>query len=144
MKRVSLALGLLVLLGAEPVKEKTDLNKLQGEWVMAGLEVDGAAVPEEKIRGTTLTIKDDAYIVTTKESKYEVKFKLDPSKKPKTIDMFFPDGTDLPKVAKGIYKLDGDTFVMVRAQAPERERPTEFGTWPNTGVFMVTWKRKGQ
>ena len=75
-------------------------------------------------------------------TKHEVTFKLDPTQKPKTIDMFFPDGTNLPKVAKGIYKLDGDTFVMVRAQAPERERPTEFGTWPNTGVFMVTWKRK--
>jgi uncharacterized protein (TIGR03067 family) len=133
----------VVLLAAEPADEaKKDLEKLQGEWVMAALEVDGKAVPEEKLRGTTLTIKDDKYIVTVKDTKHEVTFKLDPSQKPKAIDMSFPDGTNLPKVGKGIYKIDGDTFVMCRAQMPDQARPTGFGTWPNTGIFKVTWKRK--
>jgi uncharacterized protein (TIGR03067 family) len=144
VKRVlSLILPAALLLAAEPADDaKKELEKLQGEWVMAALEVDGKAVPEEKLRDTTLTIKDDKYIVTVKETKHEVTFKLDPSQKPKAIDMSFPDGANLAKVGKGIYKIDGDTFVMCRAQMPDQARPTEFGTWPNTGYFLVTWKRK--
>jgi uncharacterized protein (TIGR03067 family) len=133
----------VVVVVAEPADEsKKDLEKLQGEWVMAALEIDGKAIPEEKLRDTTLTIKDDKYIVTVKDNKHEVTFTLDASQKPKAIDMSFPDGTNAAKVGKGIYKIDGDTFVMCRAQMPDQARPTEFGTWPNTGYFMVTWKRK--
>ena len=137
------ALAIVFVSAAEPaVEAKKDLEKLQGDWVMSALEIDGKLVPEEKIRGTILTIKGDKYIVSTKKSKNEVTITLDPSQKPKSIDMAFADGTNLPKVGKGIYKLDGDTFVLVRAQATDSERPTQFGTWPDTGCFMVTWKRK--
>lgn len=134
---------LLLVLSAEPADEaKKDLDKLQGDWVMAALEVDGKLVPEEKLRGSTLTIKGDKYIVATRGMKHEVTIKLDPAQKPKTIDMLFPDGTNLAKVGKGIYKIENDTLVLCRAQSTEGARPTEFGTWPDTGVFMVTWKRK--
>ena len=63
------------------------------------------------------------------------------SKKPKKIDMIFPNGAELPKVRKGIYELGEDTFKICRGQGDNQERPTEFGTWPNTGVFLVVWKR---
>jgi uncharacterized protein (TIGR03067 family) len=144
MKRLLLlVLPAALLLAAEAADDaKKDLEKLQGEWVMAALEVDGKLVPEEKLQGTILTIKGDKYIVAVKDSKHEVTIKLDPSQKPKAIDMSFPDGTNLPKIGKGIYKIDGDTFVLCRAQATDNPRPTEFGTWPNTGYFLVTWKRK--
>src|SRR5437016_7033833 len=108
-----LALPVALLTAAGPADEaKKDLDKLQGEWVMAALEVDGKPVPEEKLRGTTLTIKGDKYITSVKDTKHEVTIKLDPSQKPKAIDMSFPDGTNAPKVGKGIYKVDGDTFVL--------------------------------
>jgi len=143
MKHLLFLLPSAFLVVAEPTNEaKKELERLQGEWVMAALEVDGQQIPEEKIRGTTLTIKGNKYTVTVKETKHEVTIQLDPAQKPKAIDMSFPDGTNLPKVGKGIYKLDGDTFMLCRAQSPEGARPTEFGTWPNTGYFLVTWKRK--
>jgi len=135
----------LILIGAEPTDEaKKDLEKLQGEWVMAALEVNGKPVPEEKVRGTILTIKGDKYTLGVKDAKHEVTIKLDPAQKPKAIDMLFPDGTNVPKVGKGIYKIEGDTFVLCRSQATEGARPTDFATTPDTGYFMVTWKRKAQ
>jgi uncharacterized protein (TIGR03067 family) len=139
--------GLFALLAPGPHvrsadKEKSDTDLLQGEWVMSSLEIDGSAVPEEKLTGTTLVIKGDKYTTVTKKSKHEVTFKLDPSQKPKHIDMFFPNGTDAPKEGKGIYKLEGDTLTICRSQSTENERPTQFGTWPNTGYFQVVWKRK--
>ena len=139
------AIPAVLLIAAKPADDaKKDLEKLQGEWFMAELEIDGKPVPDEKIEGTMLTIKGDKYIVSVKDKKHEVTITLDPSKDPKAIDMSFSDGTDAPKVGKGIYKIDGDTFVLVRAQATDSERPTSFGTWPNSGCFMVTWKRKAQ
>ena len=146
MKRVSLLfVSAVVFLAAEPADEaKKDLVKLQGDWVMASLEVDGKQVPADKLEGTVLTIKGDKYIVKVKDMKHEVTITLDAKQKPKHIDMAFPDGPNAPKIGKGIYKIENDTFVLCRAQATDGERPAQFGTWPNTGVFMVTWQRKGK
>ena len=142
-RRTLAAVGIILLASAAPAGDEArkDLDKLQGEWVMAALEVDGKQVPEEKLRGTTLTIKGDKYIVKVKDTSHEVTFKLDPSQDPRAIDMFLPNGTDAPKLSPGIYRIDGDTFQLCRAQAAEQPRPRDFGTWPNTGVFLVTWKR---
>ncbi|HLW64876.1 MAG TPA: TIGR03067 domain-containing protein [Gemmataceae bacterium] len=146
MRRVlCLTLPAIILIAAKPADDaKKDLEKLQGEWFMAELEIDGKPVPADKIDGTTLTVKGDKYIINVKDKKHEVTITLDPSKDPKAIDMAFADSSDAPKIGKGIYKMDGDTFILVRAQATDSERPTSFGTWPNSGCFMVTWKRKAQ
>jgi uncharacterized protein (TIGR03067 family) len=109
---------------------------------MAELEINGQQIPEEKLKDTTLVIKDDKYITKIKDKTHETTFKLDPSKDPKEIDMFFPDGANAPKVGKGIYRLDGDTFKLCRAQAPGEDRPRDFVTTADSGRFVVVWKRQ--
>jgi uncharacterized protein (TIGR03067 family) len=143
MLRLLTSLSFLILIAAEPADEaKKELDKLQGDWVMTGLEIDGKELPDEKFKETTLRIKGDQYIVATGKSKYEVTIKVDPTQKPRHMDMEFPNGTCLPKVGKAIYKREGDTLIIVRAQSTDGDRPTQFGTWPDTGVFQVTWKKK--
>ncbi|MFL5240837.1 MAG: TIGR03067 domain-containing protein [Gemmataceae bacterium] len=146
MKRLLLVVSVMGLVGAaEPTTEdaaKKELEKLQGTWTMAALEVDGKPVPEEKLKSSTLTIKGEKYIIKVKDDTHETIIKLDPKKKPKEIDMTFTEGANKDKVLKGIYELDGDTFKICRALLPDKDRPTEFGTWPDTGVFLVTWKRQ--
>jgi len=136
--------GLALLVAAEPTRDAAavDLKKLQGTWIMAELEINGQQVPEEKRKDTILVIKDDKYIIKIKDKTYETTFKLDPSKDPKEIDMFFPDGPNEPKVSKGIYRLDGDTFQLCRAQAPGEDRPRDFVTTADSGLFVVVWKRQ--
>src|SRR4051812_11803493 len=109
---------------------------------MAGLEVNGEEVPAKRLKGATLTIRGDKYVVKAKGTTHETTFKLDPTKKPKAIDMWFPDGPELPKLGKGVYELDGDTLKVCRHQAPGEDRPTQIGSWPGTNLFVVTWKRK--
>lgn len=137
-----LSLAAAPLRTIDPIQK--DLASLQGTWIMTELEVNGQTVPEEKIKGTTLTIRDDKYIVKVKKSTHETTFKIDPTKTPRAIDMFFPDGPNLPKLSKGVYELDGDTFKLCRHQMPGEDRPTQIGSWPDTNLFVVTWTRKGK
>jgi uncharacterized protein (TIGR03067 family) len=139
------ALAAVALTAADPAADaKKDLDKLQGTWIMAELEVEGAQVAPERLRGTKLVVKGDKYIVTVKNESHETVITLDPTKKPKAIDMVFRDGPNKDKVHRGIYEVNGDTFKLCRGREPEAERPKEFGSWPDTGVFLVVWKREGK
>jgi uncharacterized protein (TIGR03067 family) len=134
--------GLCVAADKPKADAKKELEALQGTWVMAELEVNGERVPDEKIKGTTLTVRGDKYIVKVKGKAHETTIKLDPSQKPRAIDMYFPDGPELPRLSKGVYELDGDTFKLCRNQATGEDRPVQIGSWPGTNLFVVTWKRQ--
>src|ERR1044071_10140605 len=103
--------GLVLPLTADPKKELTDQEKLQGEWVMVGLEVREEAVPAEKLAGTTLVVKKDKYTTVVKKKEYPVTFTLDPKQDPKHIDMMIPGDDGTPRLSKGIYKIEGDRLV---------------------------------
>jgi uncharacterized protein (TIGR03067 family) len=121
---------------------KKDLERLQGTWVMAALEVDGKEVGVEKIQGATLTIKGDRYSVKAKDKVNGCVIRLDPKKDPPAIDMIFTQPGAGDKTHKGIYKIEGDTFRICRGLGAEQERPGQLATWPNTGYFVVTWKKQ--
>lgn len=121
-------------------KVKKDLNAMQGTWDMVGLEVDGKDVPVDRL-GSSLTVKGNDYVVAIKDKKIAVTIRLDPSKDPKEMDMIFNDGANKEKVHKAIYKVEKDMLTLCRGLNPENERPREFATWPNTGYFVVRWKK---
>jgi uncharacterized protein (TIGR03067 family) len=137
----SALVGLLPALDGSSEAASKELARLQGEWTMAALEVNGDKVPPEKFQASRLEIKEDRYIVHTGRSTHEAKIKIDPAKTPKTMDMTFQDGDNKGDTAEGIYKLDGDTLTICRPRLPPHERPTEFVTKPGSDRFIVTWKR---
>ncbi|HYH64413.1 MAG TPA: TIGR03067 domain-containing protein [Urbifossiella sp.] len=137
-------LGLAPLLAAQAPKEKTDQERLQGEWVLVGLDVREELVPAAKLAGTTLVVRGDTYATVVKKKEYPTTFKLDPKQDPKHIDMLVPDESGTPRLAKGIYKIDGDKFVVCRGQAPGGERPRDFVSSATNDVFVVTWERKAK
>ena len=137
-----LVVALCVAADKPKVDAKKELKSLQGTWEMVGLEVNGETVAEKKLAGTTMTIRGDKYIVKVKDTTHETRLEIDPTKDPKAIDMYFPNGTELPKLSKGIYELDGDSLKVCRHQMPGEDRPTQIGSSPNTNLFVVTWKRK--
>jgi len=122
-------------------KAKKDLERMQGAWVMHALEINGKAVT--KIQDTFLTVKKDEYKTKVKDKEPPgFRLKLDASKNPKWVDMIQtqPDGTE--KVIKGIYTFEKDTMKVCRGLEASQERPGQFATWPDTGYFVVTWKKK--
>jgi len=70
----------------------------------------------------------------------KAKFKIDPIKKPKTIDYTVTDGPEKGKTVLGIYELDGDT-VKFCFSAPDKERPSEFTAKEGSGRTLSLWKR---
>jgi uncharacterized protein (TIGR03067 family) len=144
VRSLSILPAALLLFGqAEaPDAAKKELERLQGTWVMAALEVNGMDVGVQKVQGAGLTIKGDRYRVKTKGMDHECVLRLDPKKKPPAIDMIFtePDGRE--KVCKGIYELDGDKLRICRGLGADQDRPNQLATWPGTNYFVVTWKRE--
>jgi uncharacterized protein (TIGR03067 family) len=72
-------------------------------------------------------------------------FTLDPSQKPKTIDMKVTEGRreeDKGKVVRGIYELNQDTLKWCTADPGSEERPKEFATKEGTRHMLVTLNRE--
>jgi uncharacterized protein (TIGR03067 family) len=138
MKRVLLVVALGLLLGAEAPDAKKDRDQLQGDWTLASGERDGQPLPEDLVKSLKRTIKGDTFVVSRDDQALaKGTFTLDPSQKPKAIDIK-PEGATQP--VRGIYELDGDTFKLCYA-APGEVRPKEFATKAGSGHTLAVWKR---
>ncbi|MCI0380909.1 MAG: TIGR03067 domain-containing protein [Gemmataceae bacterium] len=120
---------------------KMEMKQLEGVWVLQSLENDGKPLSEELIKQIRLTIKGDRYTVDIGDRKVELTYKLDPSKKPKTID-FSLVGDDEKKTTPGIYELATDTLKMCRASEVGGKRPAEFSAAEGSGRILAVYKRE--
>ena len=142
-RRIALILAAGLLVAAQAPKEdaaKADLAKLQGEWVMTSKTYDGQETPAEDLKAFRRTIAGNKYTVTiTKGDNVQTvkgTFTLDPTKKPKVIDVKPDEG----EAIKGIYEVDGDTQKLCMA-ALDAERPAEFASKEGTRQSLIVWKR---
>ena len=158
--RLQMIVGVLVaaacLAASQPPGTKTDQDALQGVWNVVGFEQGGKAIPPEMFKevmdGSTLTVKGTAvefkmFQVTvkdvggkpemTKKEKVETgTVKIDPSKKPKQIDIAKREGGTMT----GIYELTGDDL-KVCLDPEGKERPTEFKTKESSMIGTMVLKR---
>ena len=134
---VSLLIGADALTANVSGGEKT----LQGTWKLSKGEADGKALPKKQLKDGKLVIKGDDYTVTLADiGTVKGTQKLDPTKKPKTIDIKDASGLNKDKTCLGIYELKGDEFRVTFAP-PGKPRPTKFTTTADSGQWMHVWKR---
>jgi uncharacterized protein (TIGR03067 family) len=137
--------GLIAAASLLPVQEdaaKKDLAAMQGTWTLVSMEVDGQAVKADKLKSTTLTIKDSKYTLLARQQQHEVELTLDPSKTPKAIDMKFLDGPNKDRVGRGIYQIEGKTLKICRGLDPQQDRPESFKTQGQINCFVMVWDRE--
>jgi uncharacterized protein (TIGR03067 family) len=120
---------------------KGDAERLQGAWVMVSLEIDGEAAPDEQVAAGILLVEGDRYTPTYGGKAYPETFTVDPGQMPRAIDFTYTDGPRKGETVRGIYKLEGDRYVMCRPLRAEDERPRQFATGAESGLVMVVWKR---
>jgi uncharacterized protein (TIGR03067 family) len=72
----------------------------------------------------------------------KLKFKLDPTKGPKTIDLIVQEGQHMGKAAPGIYGLgNGQLRLCINIFGDLSHRPMEFKTQERDGVGLATLER---
>jgi uncharacterized protein (TIGR03067 family) len=138
-----LALALAALtLSARAGDGKKDRERLQGTWKLVKLFAKGEAVPAKLLEGTTLVIKGETMITVVvkngKEKKLKGTYKLDPSRKPREIDIVADEGPNKGTKELGIYELDGDTL---RVALNRDKRPTDFTTGEKSMTGVYTFQR---
>jgi uncharacterized protein (TIGR03067 family) len=122
---------------------KKELEKLAGRWQLVSSEKDGSKALEEEIRQTKFIIVGDKYTVELSgKTVKEGTFRIDPSKKPKTIDIY-PTEPEA-KVQMGIYEWDGQEKIRVCCTHPgtAQTRPSLFSTTKGAGHVMSVCQKE--
>lgn len=136
---VLVAVGLLMAADSDSVKKEMAL--LEGEWAMVSGEIDRQPLPEQFLKGARRVARDGETTVTINGQLFmKARFKVDPDKKPRTIDYTMTGGPSTGKTQLGIYDLDGDTVKFCFA-SPGQARPSEFATRDGSGLTLSVWKR---
>jgi uncharacterized protein (TIGR03067 family) len=139
----TLALVACILISAEGKKAKPtkDAEKMTGSWTVVEAVNNGEAAGEDDVKKLGVTFKDSTLTFMTGDDTYEVPFKLDPAKKPKTIDATPGGGQFKDMKMLGIYEIKGDTLKMCYG-LPGKERPKEFKSEGDSGTILLVLKRK--
>jgi uncharacterized protein (TIGR03067 family) len=117
-----------------------ELKALQGKWKAVSLEAAGKTLPKEAVPDFTFTVGADGKSVgKMPKGEYEAKLIVDPTKSPKTIDNVHETGVHKGKKQFGIYKLEGDKWIVciTAPGATEKDRPKEFTTKDTTNVVFI-------
>jgi uncharacterized protein (TIGR03067 family) len=145
MKKHFLLIGGVVFLlaaGDADDEVKKELARFEGTWKWVLIETEKMKIPEDDLKGPRMKLVGDKFIVTeSADATFSGTFKVDPSKKPKTIDVTFGDGPDKGKTLLGIYELEGDTY-KVCTDPEGKSRPTEFKIKPGSGHVLQVLKRE--
>jgi RNA polymerase sigma factor (sigma-70 family) len=119
-------------------KPKEDKDAIQGTWIVEKIEEDGEDASDtddgKKIKSGLITITGDKLVL---EGAGETSYKLDPTAKPKAIDL--DNGT---KTFDCIYSLDGDTLKICAPLFPGGNRPTEVASKKGSNTRLLVLKRE--
>ncbi len=139
---LALALGTLLSLQPTPKDDPAakEAKTLQGTWKVVALEVDGKAIPAEQ-GPRELVFKGDELLGLAPNAK----FKLDPTQKPKHLDLI--NKNDPKKIFPLIYELKDDELriavpLVERGKGAEAKRPTSFTGNKEAPIVVLKAKRE--
>jgi uncharacterized protein (TIGR03067 family) len=132
---------LVLLLAADAPQDEAvqqEVKKLQGTWKVVSFEVGGMDQTAKGPKG--IIIRGDEFRGLVPN----VRFRIDPTKKPKTLDLI--DKDDSKKIFPLIYELKGDELKIVipLVQAGKGEKPKRPGSFQTKDkpLALITAKRE--
>ncbi len=118
-----------------------ELKHFQGHWQLLSLVRNGEKLPDEQTKGAQVTVQGNTYTVKVNgEVKEEGTFKLDPSRRPKWIDITPTKGEGKGQTYLGIYEVKGDTYTLCTA-SPGQPRPKTLTSEPGSNHFLQTARK---
>ena len=148
MKRlfgVLLIAGAALVIGADEKKDdavKEEMKKFEGTWVCVSVEQMGEKAPADAVKGIKAVVKGDKVTISQGDMVLdESTYTVDPTKKPKTMDITTTTGTDKGKKSYAIYQLDGDKLLICMVEN-EKDRPKELATKKDSKGTLIEYKRE--
>ena len=138
MKKALLGVVVVGLVLAADDKKDDVKEKLKGTWTVVSIEAAGKKVPEEFVKGQTITFDADKMTHKEKDKTEPATYKIDAGQKPAHLDMTPTEGPDKGQTVKMIFQLDGDTLKIAGKMEPT-ERPKGFD---DKDVVVMTLKRQ--
>jgi uncharacterized protein (TIGR03067 family) len=113
-----------------------DRERIQGTWKYLSIASNGKKWPDNKVSLLRMIVQGDGWTVMAGAQRMEeASFHLDPTKKPKTIDVTVMEGPDKGTTFQGIYELEGDRWKLYFAKPPWG-RPQEISSEPGPGYDL--------
>lgn len=120
---------------------KDDAKSMDGTWLASAAELGDEKFSDEVRKTIKLVIGDGKYTVTVGKNPDRGTVKVDPSKKPKEMDIIGTEGPNKGKTILAIYEMTDDTL-RICYDLSGKARPSEFKTSKDTKLFLVTYKRE--
>jgi len=117
----------------------SDLDRLQGNWNITSLELDGHQLPPTSFNNSSITIAGSHFTSVGFGDTFAGTVELNEQTRPKTFDLIF-SGSRAGIRNSGIYQLVGDTWTICLATLGDK-RPRKFATSPGSGYALETLQR---
>jgi uncharacterized protein (TIGR03067 family) len=120
---------------------KKELERFQGNWQAVSIQhVDGRLATEAELRVTRLVVEGNKFTLTGKDYSITGTFTIDPTRKPRTIDVMLANSKKPEEKILGIYQMKGGTRKSCFA-FPGTDRPGDFQS-AGKGYLRLEWKRQ--
>jgi uncharacterized protein (TIGR03067 family) len=144
MCSICIAFAFAISLSAAAISgDVQDDDVIQGLWLPSSADLGGNRFPDEVRKAIRLEVRDGKYTVTVGEQPDKGTIKLNPSARPKELDIAGTEGPNKGRTILAIYRLEGDTLTVCY-DLSGKSRPTEFKSTAGTQLFLVTYKREKQ
>jgi len=134
------------LFADSPSEVSKELKALEGTWKAVALEAGGKPFPKETVPDFTFIIAPNGKATgKSPQEEYQATITVDPKKNPKTIVNLHESGTQKGKKQYGVYKLDGNKWIvcMTRPGVTENDQPKSFDTKDTANVVFIFERIKG-
>jgi uncharacterized protein (TIGR03067 family) len=135
------AMAISIVTGMAAGRAPTDAEAIRGTWLVSGCMFDGKDGSAELIERKLTFIFGDRLAVSENGERHEkeLRYKLDPTRKPPEIDITPAGGKEA--MVRGIYRLEGDKLKLCVGE-PGEPRPVKFETKKDNRVRIVDFRRQ--
>ncbi len=105
MSRLAILTTIVIATAASAQDADKEMEKLNGTWVVVSAESGGTKIPPAEVKEIQLSFKDGTFSAKGGNDESKGTLKIDPTKKPMTLDIVFETGPMKGKTQLAIYEL---------------------------------------